>query len=194
MGGRQHPARRQVDRTDLKSYILPLLFLKRICDVWDEEHAAMLAEYGEDFADEHRFQVPEGYDWSKVRKAPKNVGTAPADAMRGVKAANQKHLYGAFGDAQCRSWISPSRQPRRTLLLNAWRPSRKRLQGRNETCSLSLVRRLRRLEPRHLQAIPLHRRLIEALRERKPRLIAGTELAAETIGKLLAFAHWTRPE
>ena len=30
-----------VDRTDWKSYILPLLFFKRICDVWDEEHAAM---------------------------------------------------------------------------------------------------------------------------------------------------------
>lgn len=43
-----------VDRTDWRSYILPLLFFKRICDVWDEEHAAMLAEYGEDFADEHR--------------------------------------------------------------------------------------------------------------------------------------------
>ncbi len=28
-----------VDRTDWKSYILPLLFFKRICDVWDEEYA-----------------------------------------------------------------------------------------------------------------------------------------------------------
>src|SRR5438132_13829173 len=26
-----------VDRTDWKGYILPLLFFKRICDVWDEE-------------------------------------------------------------------------------------------------------------------------------------------------------------
>jgi type I restriction enzyme R subunit len=33
-----------VDRTDWKSYILALHFFKRICDVWDEEHAAMLAE------------------------------------------------------------------------------------------------------------------------------------------------------
>ena len=28
-----------VDRTDWKAYILPLLFFKRICDVWDEETA-----------------------------------------------------------------------------------------------------------------------------------------------------------
>lgn len=97
-----------VDRTDWKSYILPLLFFKRICDVWDEEHAAMLAEYGEDFADEHRFQVPEGCHWSNVRRAPKNVGTALANAMRGVEAANQKHLYGVFGDAQ---WTNKDRLP-----------------------------------------------------------------------------------
>ncbi len=31
-----------VDRTDWKSYILPLLFFRRICDVWDEEHAEMV--------------------------------------------------------------------------------------------------------------------------------------------------------
>lgn len=97
-----------VDRTDWKSYILPLLFFKRICDVWDEEHAAMLAEYGEDFADEHRFQVPKGCHWLAVRRAPKNVGTALANAMRGVEAANQKHLYGVFGDAQ---WTNKDRLP-----------------------------------------------------------------------------------
>lgn len=72
-----------VDRTDWKSYILPLLFFKRICDVWDEEHAAMLAQYGTDYADEHRFQVPEGCHWSDVRRVPRNVGTALANAMRG---------------------------------------------------------------------------------------------------------------
>jgi type I restriction enzyme M protein len=97
-----------VDRTDWKSYILPLLFFKRICDQWDEEHAAMLAEYGEDFADEHRFQVPEGAHWNDVRATPKNIGTALANAMRAVEAANQKHLYGVFGDAQ---WTNKDRLP-----------------------------------------------------------------------------------
>ncbi|MCB9737032.1 MAG: SAM-dependent DNA methyltransferase [Deltaproteobacteria bacterium] len=97
-----------VDRTDWKSYILPLLFFKRICDVWDEEHAAMLAEYGEDFADEHRFQVPEGAHWRDVRATPKNVGTALANAMRAVESQNQRHLYGVFGDAQ---WTNKDRLP-----------------------------------------------------------------------------------
>lgn len=97
-----------VDRSDWKSYILPLLFFKRICDQWDEESAAMQAQYGEDFADEHRFQIPEGAHWNDVRATPSNVGTALANAMRAVEAANQKHLYGVFGDAQ---WTNKDRLP-----------------------------------------------------------------------------------
>jgi hypothetical protein len=69
------------------------LFFKHICDVWDEEHEGMLAEYGEDFADEHRFQVPKGCHCREVREKPVNVGTALQNAMRGIEAANQKHLY-----------------------------------------------------------------------------------------------------
>ena len=97
-----------VDRTDWKSYILPLLFFKRICDQWDEEHVAMIAEYGEDFDDEHRFHLPDGAHWNDVRATPKNVGTALSNAMRAVEAANQKHLYGVFGDAQ---WTNKDRLP-----------------------------------------------------------------------------------
>ena len=97
-----------VDRTDWKSYILPLLFFKRICDVWDEEHAAMLAEYGEDFADEHRFQVPPDSHWQDVRATAKNVGTALSNALRAIEAQNERHLYGVFGDAQ---WTHKDRLP-----------------------------------------------------------------------------------
>lgn len=97
-----------VDRTDWKSYILPLLFYKRICDVWDEEHERAVETYGEDFADEHRFQVPEGCHWDDVRGTPKNVGAALQDALRCVETANQKHLYGVFGDAQ---WSNKERLP-----------------------------------------------------------------------------------
>lgn len=68
-----------VDRTDWKSYILPLLFFKRICDVWDEEHAAMIAEYGEDYADEHRFQVPEDAHWTAGQASlPEGNGSSGA--------------------------------------------------------------------------------------------------------------------
>ena len=89
-----------VDRTDWKSYILPLLFFKRICDVWDEERQKMIEEYGEDFPDEHRFQIPQDSHWQNVREASSNVGTVLQDALRNIEVANQKHLYGVFGDAQ----------------------------------------------------------------------------------------------
>ena len=97
-----------VDRTDWKSYILPLLFFKRICDVWDEERDRMVAEYGEAFEDEHRFQIPEGSHWRDVRQVTSNVGTAIQSAMQAVAIANQEHLYGVFGDAQ---WANKERLP-----------------------------------------------------------------------------------
>ena len=36
-----------VDRTDWKGYILPLLFFKRICDVWDEETTEAAETFGD---------------------------------------------------------------------------------------------------------------------------------------------------
>jgi type I restriction enzyme M protein len=39
--------RSAVDRTDWKGYILPLLFFKRISDVWDEETAEAVETFGD---------------------------------------------------------------------------------------------------------------------------------------------------
>ena len=53
-----------VDPADFKAYIFPLLFYKRICDAWDDEHARAVADFGGDGstatieADYHRFQSP----------------------------------------------------------------------------------------------------------------------------------------
>jgi type I restriction enzyme M protein len=44
-----------VDRTDWKGYILPLLFFKRISDVWDEETEEARQLYGD--ADPSLFPV-----------------------------------------------------------------------------------------------------------------------------------------
>ena len=54
-----------VDASDFKAYVFPLLFLKRISDVYDEERATALEESGgdEEYAslpEQHRFQIPEG--------------------------------------------------------------------------------------------------------------------------------------
>ena len=97
-----------VDRADWKSYILPLLFFKRICDVWDEEYQEAFSTYGEDFADEHRFQMPDACHWKDVRETPVNVGAVLQNALHGIEATNQKHLYGVFGDTQ---WTNKDRLP-----------------------------------------------------------------------------------
>ena len=36
-----------VDAADFKTYIFPLLFFKRICDVWDEEYQEIVDESGD---------------------------------------------------------------------------------------------------------------------------------------------------
>src|SRR5947209_9521320 len=92
-----------VDRTDWKAYILPLLFFKRICDVWDEETAEATKLYGDvdpfDFPEVHRFNVPDGCHWRDVREAPANIGAALSHAMREIERANPDTLYRVFGAA-----------------------------------------------------------------------------------------------
>lgn len=92
-----------VDRTDWKGYILPLLFFKRISDVWDEETAEAAEIYGDAdpsvFPEVHRFQVPEGCHWDDIRETPTNVGTALAKAMQEIERANPDTLYRVFGTA-----------------------------------------------------------------------------------------------
>jgi type I restriction enzyme M protein len=90
-----------VDRTDWKAYILPLLFFKRICDVWDEETAEAANLFGDadpvDFPEVHRFVIPEGCHWHDVREAPSNVGAALSRALREIERANPDTLYRVFG-------------------------------------------------------------------------------------------------
>lgn len=92
-----------MDRTDWKGYILPLLFFKRISDVWNEETAAAEETYGDidpsRFPEIHRFVVPEGCHWRDVRETATNVGAALQKAMRGIERANPDTLYRVFGSA-----------------------------------------------------------------------------------------------
>lgn len=100
-----------IDAGDYKQYIFPLLFFKRICDVWDEEYQKALdesdgdIEYAE-FAENHHFQVPPGAHWSDVRAVTLNVGMALQEAMRAIERANPQTLDGIFGDA---SWTNKER-------------------------------------------------------------------------------------
>jgi type I restriction system adenine methylase HsdM len=105
-----------IDAGDYKQFIFPLLFFKRISDVYDEEQAAALALYDDEtlasLPENHRFQIPPGAHWSDVRAVTTNVGSALQAAMRAVEVANPDSLYGVFGDAQ---WGNKERLTDRTL-------------------------------------------------------------------------------
>ena len=100
-----------IDAGDYKQYIFPLLFFKRICDVYDEEFEKALEESDGDieyagFAENHHFLIPEGSHWNDVRETTVNVGIALQNAMREIEKANPDTLYGIFGDA---SWTNKNR-------------------------------------------------------------------------------------
>jgi len=102
-----------IDQADFKSYVFPLLFLKRISDVYDEEFQQALDESDGDvdyagFAENHRFQIPEGAHWNDIRERTENVGQAIQGAMRAIEQANSNKLYGIFGDTQ---WTNKERLP-----------------------------------------------------------------------------------
>ena len=107
--------RTNIDAGAYKQYIFPLLFFKRICDVYDEETAAAVAEYGEeatDFEEIHTFVVPKGCHWNDVRAVSENVGVAIVSAFRKVENANSDKLQGIFGDG---AWTNKNRLPDRLL-------------------------------------------------------------------------------
>ncbi len=106
-----------IDAGDYKQYIFPLLFFKRISDVYDEEFANALAESDGDreyaaFAEHHHFEVPEGAHWRDIRETTTNIGLALQNAMRAIEKANPETLHGIFGDA---SWTNKDRLSDETL-------------------------------------------------------------------------------
>jgi type I restriction enzyme M protein len=89
-----------VDSGDYKQYIFGLLFYRRLCDVWDEEFEALLAETGdrEEAADpdEHRFHIPPQHHWNAVRQHATQIGQHLNNAFAAIEDANLR-LRGVFG-------------------------------------------------------------------------------------------------
>ena len=109
--------RTHIDAGAYKQYIFPLLFFKRICDVYDEETAKAEEEYGEDmefYPEEelHTFLVPKGYHWNDVRQVTEDVGAAIVKAFREIEKANGDKMTGIFGDG---AWTNKNRLPDRLL-------------------------------------------------------------------------------
>ena len=107
--------RNHIDAGSYKQYIFPLLFFKRLNDVFEEETEKAVKENGPEAAgwDEiHSYVIPEGAHWEQIRNVPQDVGKAIQKAFRAIEDANSEKLTGIFGDG---TWTNKNRLPDRLL-------------------------------------------------------------------------------
>ncbi|MCM1236922.1 MAG: N-6 DNA methylase, partial [Ruminococcus flavefaciens] len=103
-----------INQDEYKSYVTPVLFFKRLSDVYDEETQAALEESGGDeeyasFPENHRFVIPEKCHWQDVRDTSENVGTAIVKAMNGIERANPDTLTGVFSSFDDATWTDKTK-------------------------------------------------------------------------------------
>ena len=114
--------RGQIDAAGYKEYIFPLLFFKRISDVYDEQYAAFVAEGGEEYAEMQALdlpiRIPDGEHWQDVRQVTENVGQRLVEAFIAIEQANPARendgrmiggLEGIFGPKD--GWTNKNKMP-----------------------------------------------------------------------------------
>ncbi|MGM0588081.1 MAG: N-6 DNA methylase [Bacteroidota bacterium] len=88
-----------VDAPKYKDYILPLIFVKRLSDVFEDEMEALAEEYGgrdmaEEFVDEDhslvRVYIPEEYRWSNIKTKSSGLGEFLTDVTRSLARENSE--------------------------------------------------------------------------------------------------------
>ncbi len=93
-----------IDPSEYKNYILVMLFVKYISDVWTDHREALLQRYNGDVAraerqlQYERFILPKGSDFATLytrRNAP-NLGEVINKALEAIEAANKAKLNGVF--------------------------------------------------------------------------------------------------
>jgi type I restriction enzyme M protein len=115
--GAANALRGPVDPGDFKAYVFPVLFFKWISDNWDYQHAAALADWGDELTDEieadyQPFTVPDGCHWSDVYNTVTNVGSKLNKTLQRIQQANPQ-LAGVFGDV---NWGNKERLPESALV------------------------------------------------------------------------------
>lgn len=114
--------RGQIDAAGYKEYIFPLLFFKRISDVYDEQFYGFLAEGGAEYAgmqaEELAIRIPDGAHWDDVREVTENVGQRLVEAFIAIEQANPGEeadgriiggLDGIFGPKD--GWTNKAKMP-----------------------------------------------------------------------------------
>jgi type I restriction enzyme M protein len=91
--------RGDVDAPKYKDFILPLIFLKRLSDVFDDEVEKLSKEYesketAEQLVEEDHslvwFYVPKNARWQNIIKQSTNLGEFLTDAVRGIARENSR--------------------------------------------------------------------------------------------------------
>lgn len=103
-----------INQDEYKSYVTPILFFKRLSDVYDEETQKALEESGGDeeyaaFPENHTFIIPDGCHWLDVREATENVGISIVNAMNGIERANPDTLNGVFSSFDDAVWTDKTK-------------------------------------------------------------------------------------
>lgn len=103
-----------MDAAGYKDYILVMLFLKYISDVWQDHHEQYKKKYGGDKTRirrklrNERFVMPPGssfYDLYEKRSAP-NVGALINNALEKIGTKNRKKLEGVFRNVDFNSKVN----------------------------------------------------------------------------------------
>ncbi len=88
-----------LDAPKFKDYILPLIFLKRLSDVFDDEIAYLAHDFGDEkttlklVEEDHklvRFYIPEAARWPSIASKTTRLGEYLTDAMRAVARENPR--------------------------------------------------------------------------------------------------------
>jgi type I restriction enzyme M protein len=93
-----------VDPAEYKNYILVMLFVKYISDVWRDHYQGLLEKYNGDEAQARRmmryekFFLPEGCDFLSLYEGrnESNLGEIINIALEGIEEANKEKLEGVF--------------------------------------------------------------------------------------------------
>lgn len=96
--------RGEIDAPKYKDYIIPLIFYKRLCDVYEDEIKKLIEEFGSEemvrkLVKEDRnlvrFYIPEECLWNNVRKITTGIGEKLTSALREIGRENPK-LHGVI--------------------------------------------------------------------------------------------------
>lgn len=114
-----------IDATQYKDYILVMLFLKYLSDLWKDKKQALSARYDGDAVriqralDRERFRLPDGADFETLfsKRDDANIGEEINNALHEIEDANREKLENVFRNVDFNSEpnLGPTRERNRRL-------------------------------------------------------------------------------